>query len=49
MPGETAPALLLKDKSPVLAVAGVVHPRLLISRRVMRGLTAEQIDAALQP
>ena len=48
MPGETAPALLLKDKSPVLAVAGVVHPRLLISRRVMRGLTAEQIDAALR-
>lgn len=47
MPGESAPALLLKDKSPVLAVAGVVHPRLLISRRVMRGLTAEQIDAAL--
>jgi beta-lactamase regulating signal transducer with metallopeptidase domain len=48
MPGETAPALLLKDKSPVLAVAGVVHPRLLISRRVMRGLTADQIDAALR-
>ena len=47
MPGETAPALLLKDKSAVLAVAGVVHPRLVISRRVMRELTAEQIDAAL--
>jgi len=48
MPGETTPALLLKDRSPVLAVAGVVHPRLLISRRVMRGLSAEQIDAALR-
>ena len=48
MPGETAPALLLRDKSPVLAVAGVVHPRLVISRRVMRGLTADQIDAALR-
>ncbi len=48
MPGETTPALLLKDRSPVLAVAGVVHPRLLISRRVMRGLTPEQIDAALR-
>ncbi len=47
VPGETAPALLLKDKSPVLAVAGVVHPRLVISRRVMRELTTEQIDAAL--
>jgi beta-lactamase regulating signal transducer with metallopeptidase domain len=48
MPGETTPALLLKGRSPVLAVAGVVHPRLVISRRVMRGLTAEQIDAALR-
>jgi beta-lactamase regulating signal transducer with metallopeptidase domain len=47
VPGESAPALLLKDKSPVLAVAGVVHPRLLISHRVIRGLTAEQIEAAL--
>jgi BlaR1 peptidase M56 len=47
VPGESTPALLLKDKSPVLAVAGVVHPRLLISRRVMHGLTAEQIEAAL--
>ncbi len=47
VPGESAPALLLRDKSPVLAVAGVVHPRLVISRRVMRALTAEQIDAAL--
>jgi beta-lactamase regulating signal transducer with metallopeptidase domain len=47
VPGETAPALLLKDRSPVLAVAGVVHPRLVISRRVMRGLTPEQINAAL--
>jgi beta-lactamase regulating signal transducer with metallopeptidase domain len=48
MPGEIAPALLLRDKSPVLAVAGVLHPRLVISRRVMRGLTAEQIDSALR-
>jgi Zn-dependent protease with chaperone function len=47
VPGESAPALLLEDKSPVLAVAGVVHPRLLISHRVMRGLTTEQIEAAL--
>ena len=40
--------LLLADKAPVLAVAGVVHPRLVISRRVMHGLTAEQRDAALR-
>jgi Zn-dependent protease with chaperone function len=48
LPGEPSPALLLADKAPVLAVAGVVHPRLVISRRVMRGLNAEQRDAALR-
>jgi len=48
VPGEPSPALLLADKAPVLAVAGVVHPRLVISRRVLRGLTAEQRDAALR-
>ncbi len=48
VPGEPSPALLLADKAPVLAVAGVVHPRLVISRTVLRGLTAEQRDAALR-
>lgn len=48
VPGEPSPALLLADKAPVLAVAGVVHPRLVISRRVMRGLNAEQREAALR-
>jgi Zn-dependent protease with chaperone function len=47
VPGEPSPALLLADKAPVLAVAGVVHPRLVISRRVFHGLTAEQREAAL--
>ena len=48
VPGEPSPALLLADESPVLAVAGVVHPRLVISRTVLRGLTAAQRDAALR-
>jgi Zn-dependent protease with chaperone function len=48
VPGEPSPALLLQDDAPVLAVAGVVHPRLVISRRVMRGLSAEQREAALR-
>ena len=46
--GETSPALLLKDKSPILAVAGVFRPQLVISRRVMRGLSAEEREAALR-
>jgi Zn-dependent protease with chaperone function len=48
VPGEPSPALLLADDAPVLAVAGVVHPRLVISKRVLRGLTAAQRDAALR-
>ena len=48
VPGEGSPALLLAGKNPVLAVAGVFRPRLLISRRVMRGLSPEQRQAALR-
>jgi len=48
VPGEPSPALLLADNAPVLAVAGVVHPRLVISKRVLHGLTAEPRDAALR-
>jgi Zn-dependent protease with chaperone function len=48
VPGEPSPALLLAEEAPVLAVAGVVRPRLVISRAVLHGLTAEQRDAALR-
>jgi hypothetical protein len=48
VPGEPSPALLLADKAPILAVAGVLHPQLVISRRVMRGLSAEQREVALR-
>jgi Zn-dependent protease with chaperone function len=48
VPGEPSPALLLAEEAPVLAVAGVVRPRLVISRTVLRGLNAQQRDAALR-
>jgi len=48
VPGEPSPALLLAEEAPVLAVAGVVRPRLVISKVVLRGLTAQQRDAALR-
>ena len=48
VPGEDSPALLLADKSPVLAVAGVFRPRLLISGRIMRELSPEQRETALR-
>ncbi len=47
VPGESAPALLLADKTPVMAVAGVFRPQLVISQRVMHGLSPEQRQAAL--
>jgi beta-lactamase regulating signal transducer with metallopeptidase domain len=47
VPGEAAPALLLSDRVPVLAVAGVLHPQLVISKRVMTELSSEQREAAL--
>ena len=48
VPGEVSPALVLTGKAPVLAVAGVFRPQLVISRRVIRGLSAEERTAALR-
>lgn len=45
--GSDSPALLLAGKTPVLAVAGVLRPRLVVSRRVLRELSTEQREAAL--
>lgn len=45
--GSASPALLLADKAAVVAVAGVFRPQLVISKRVMHGLSAEQREAAL--
>ncbi len=48
VPGQSSPALLLADKAPVLAVAGVLRPQLVVSRRVMHGLSSEQREVALR-
>ena len=48
VPGDKSPALLLAAKMPVIAVAGVFRPQLVISRQVMRGLSPEQREAALR-
>jgi len=48
VPGEASPALMLADKAPVLAIAGVFRPQLVISRRVIRGLSPEERAAALR-
>jgi beta-lactamase regulating signal transducer with metallopeptidase domain len=43
-----APVLIVDDPSPLFLVAGVFHPRLVISRRVVDVLSSEQLDVAIQ-
>ncbi len=46
--GEAAPVLVVKRDTPVMAVAGLLHPRLIVSRNVLRKLTPEQREAAFR-
>jgi Zn-dependent protease with chaperone function len=46
--GDTCHALVVKKDVPLLALAGVLRPRLVISDGVLRSLSAEQLDVALQ-
>jgi Zn-dependent protease with chaperone function len=47
IPGESSPVLLVENEAPLLALSGLLRPRLLISRGVLRTLSAEELDAAL--
>jgi Zn-dependent protease with chaperone function len=46
--GEIAPVLVVPQETPLLALAGVIRPRLMVSRGVISALSAEQLDAALR-
>lgn len=46
--GETAPVLMVKRDAPMMAVAGLVHPKLIVSRGVLHKLTPEQRAAAFR-
>jgi Zn-dependent protease with chaperone function len=46
--GETAPVWLMKDPAPLVMVAGVLRSRLLISRKVVSALSADQLAAVLR-
>jgi beta-lactamase regulating signal transducer with metallopeptidase domain len=48
LPGNSAPIVLVEDEAPLLALSGLLRPRLLISRGVLRVLSAEELDAALR-
>ena len=47
LPGAPSPALVIEGEAPLLAMSGLLRSRLLISRGVLRTLSAEELDAAL--
>jgi hypothetical protein len=46
--GESAPVWVVEGAAPFLALAGIVHPRLIVSRPVVNALPARQLAAALR-
>lgn len=48
LPGEDSNAVIVKKEAPLLALAGVYRPRLMISEDVLRSLSAEQLAVALR-
>jgi Zn-dependent protease with chaperone function len=48
LPGGVSPVLVIEGDKPVLAMAGAVHPRIIISRGVLQTLSQEQLDAAIR-
>jgi Zn-dependent protease with chaperone function len=45
--GESSPALLLNADAPLMALAGVFFPRIVVSSSVLQALSNEQLEAAL--
>ena len=48
LPGAPAPSYIVDSTAPLLALAGIVRPRLAVSRGVLRVLTAPELAAALR-
>jgi len=48
MPGKPTDAWIVDGAAPLLALGGIVRPRLILSRGVVRALSAEQLAAALR-
>ena len=48
LPGLPASLFVLESQSPVLAMSGLLRPRLVISRAVLDALSTEELDAALR-
>ena len=47
LPGAPSPTVVLEGEAPLLAMFGLLRSRLLISRGVLRTLSAEELDATL--
>ncbi|MGB7282108.1 MAG: M56 family metallopeptidase [Candidatus Acidiferrum sp.] len=45
--GRSCTLLVVENETPLLALSGLLRPRLLVSRGVLRVLSAEELDAAL--
>ena len=46
--GDTSRAVVVEKDAPLLALSGVFRPRLIVSRAVLRELSSEELDVALQ-
>jgi beta-lactamase regulating signal transducer with metallopeptidase domain len=46
-PGESSSLIILENDAPLLALCGLLRPRLLISRSVLHALSSEELDTAL--
>jgi hypothetical protein len=44
----TSPVLVIEENKPVLAMAGAIHPQIIVSRGVLHALSNEQLDAAIR-
>jgi beta-lactamase regulating signal transducer with metallopeptidase domain len=47
LPGEALQVFMIEGEAPLLALGGLFHPRIVVSRGIVRALSPEQFDAAL--
>jgi hypothetical protein len=48
IPGEGLPVWVIDGREPLIALAGILRPRLILSRQVMDALSTEELASALQ-
>ena len=48
LPGDPSNAVIVERDAPLLALGGIVRPRLIVSKAVLRSLSADELELALQ-